>query len=206
MHDFLSAVGGFFGDMFSYAMIALFLENTVFSRAIGTSTCLFVIRKKYGVFFFGFMMTGIIALSSVLAYFIYPLIGRLSLSQYVIPAAYVLCVALVYVILLLLCTRVVKKRQAEVLSVIHVSAFNCAVLGALMLASNIPEVSFGAFLGFGIGSGLGFTIATFFVRLAYEQLSSEHVPASFRGFPITLIYLGIASLAFYGLVGHELPF
>ena len=75
-----------------------------------------------------------------------------------------------------------------------------------MLTSNMTGITFAGFLGFGIGTGLGFPLATFFVRLAYKQLSSEEVPPSFRGFPITLIYIGIVSLAVYGLIGHELPF
>lgn len=192
--------------MFTYAMIAIFLENTIFSRSLGTSTSLFAVRKKYNVFFFGLIMTVVIAASSVITYFLFPLVNRLAFSYYVIPAIFVAVIGAVYMVILLICTNVVKKHRNEVLSIIHVSAFNCAVLGALLLATNITDVSFGAFLGFGIGTGIGFTLATFFVRLAYEQLSSENVPESFRGFPITLIYIGIVSLAVYGLIGHELPF
>lgn len=206
MEAFLEAASLFFRDMFTYSVIAVFLENTIFSRALGVSTALFSVRKKYNVLLFGVVMTGIIAVSSLITYFLYPLVNRLSFSYYVIPAVYVAVIALVYLVALLITIRLMKKRRDEILSIIHVSAFNCAVLGALLLASNIAEISLGGFLGFGIGTGLGFTLATFLVRLAYEQLSSEHVPASFRGFPITLIYIGIVSLALYGLIGHQLPF
>ncbi len=206
MNAFLDSLGLFFQDMFTYAIVAVFLENTIFSRALGVSTALFSVRKKYNVFLFGMVMTGIIALSALITYFLYPLVNRLSFSYYVIPADYVAVISLVYVGALLITIRVARKRREEILSIIHVSAFNCAVLGALLLASNAADITLGGFLGFGIGTGLGFTLATFFVRLAYEQLSSRDVPASFRGFPITLIYIGIVSLALYGLIGHQLPF
>ncbi len=198
MNAFLDSLGLFFQDMFTYAIVAVFLENTIFSRALGVSTALFSVRKKYNVFLFGMVMTGIIALSALITYFLF--------SYYVIPAVYVAVISLVYVGALLITIRVARKRREEILSIIHVSAFNCAVLGALLLASNAADITLGGFLGFGIGTGLGFTLATFFVRLAYEQLSSRDVPASFRGFPITLIYIGIVSLALYGLIGHQLPF
>ena len=206
MNEFWNTVGQFFRDMAVYSMIAIFLENTIFSRALGTSTALFAVRKNFNVFLFGLIMTAIIAVSSVGAYFISPLLKAQSFSYYITPVVYVAIIGIVYVAALLITHKFVKKRREEVLSIIHVSAFNCASLGALLLATNITGASLGAFLGFGIGSGLGFTLATFFVRLAYEHLSSDEVPEMFRGFPITLIYIGLASLAIYGLIGHELPF
>lgn len=206
MADFGEALLGFFRDMLVYTMIAVFLENTIFSRALGTSTALFAVRKKYNVFLFGLIMTIIISISAVITYFVRPLLKGLSFSYYITPAVYVAVIGVVYIMALLFTGHFVKKYREEVFSIIHVSAFNCAVLGALLLASDVVDLSFGGFLGFGIGTGIGFTLATFFVRLAYERLSSEKVPNSFRGFPITLIYIGIVSLAVYGLIGHELPF
>lgn len=206
MSDFLKIATMFFKDMFLYAMIAIFLENTIFSRAIGTSTSLFAVRKKFNIFIFGLIMTTIIGVSSIATYFISPAIKKLSYSYYVTPTIYVLIIGIVYILALLFVGKFIKKRKTEVLQMIHISAFNCAVLGALMLASNIKELSFGGYLGFTLGSGIGFTFATFFVDVAYERLSSQQVPKAFRGFPITLIYVGIVCLAIYGLIGHELPF
>ena len=206
MADFWDALLSFFRDMRVYTMVAVFLENTIFSRALGTSTALFAVRKKYNVFLFGLIMTIIIAISSVITYFVRPLLKGLAGWYYLTPAVYVAIIGLVYIGALLVTNRFVKKYREEVFSIIHVSAFNCAVLGALLLASDVAELSFGGFLGFGIGTGIGVTLATYFVRLAYERLSSEEVPNAFRGFPITLIYIGIVSLAIYGLIGHELPF
>ena len=50
MNEFMSALRTFLGDMFTYAMIAIFIENTIFSRSIGVSTVLFSVRKKYNIF------------------------------------------------------------------------------------------------------------------------------------------------------------
>ena len=206
MSLFWESVSQFFGDLFTYAMIAVFLENTIFSRALGSSTALFAVRKKFNVILVGLIMTGIITLASILVYFINPLVRSLPYAYYITPAAYVGVIAVVYVAALLVTRRFVRAYQRDVLSIIHVSAFNCASLGALMLASEISGASLGAYLGFAVGSGLGFTLAMFLVKLAYERLSSDEVPQTFRGFPITLLYIGLVSLALYGLIGHQLPF
>ena len=88
---------------------------------------------------------------------------------------------------------------------IHMSAFNCTVLGALLLSTNEMRSAAGM-IGFGLGSGIGFTMAAYLISIAFDKLNSEKIPKAFRGFPIAMIYIGILSLAFYGLVGHELPF
>ena len=85
MSEFFSAAGAFLRDMFVYSMIAIFLENTIFSRGIGTSTALFATRKKYSVLLLGIIMTVIVSVSAVIVYFIFPYLKQLSFSYYVIP-------------------------------------------------------------------------------------------------------------------------
>lgn len=192
--------------MLTYSLAAMFLENTIFSRAIGSSTALYAVRKKFNILLFGSIMTGIITISSIATYFIAPLLDGLSFKYYAEPAIYVIIIGIVYLLALAIISRIPIRHQEQVLQMIHISAFNCAVLGALLLSSNIANLSLGGHLGFGIGSGIGFTIATYFLDVAHEKLSSENIAPAFRGFPITLIYIGIVSLAIYGLIGHELPF
>lgn len=206
MNEFFEALGSFFRDMLLYSLIAIFMENTVFSRGLGTSTALFATRKKHDVLLIGGIMTAIVTAAALILYFIFPYLRSLSYSYYIIPPVYVLVVGVVYAAALLITYRFAsEKNRLKILKVIHVCAFNCATLGALMLATNNANGSFGAFMGFAIGSAIGFTMATYFIGIAYERLSSEQVPAAFRGFPITLIYIGLVSLAIYGLIGHELP-
>lgn len=97
MNEFLDALGAFFRDMFVYSMIAIFMENTIFSRGIGTSTALFATRKKYNVFLLGLIMTVIVSISAVIVYFIFPYLKRLSYSYYVIPPVYVAVIGVVYI-------------------------------------------------------------------------------------------------------------
>ena len=205
MSEIIDITLNFFKDMFTYSMMAIFLENTIFSRAIGTSTSLFVVRKNINLFLFGLIMTMVITSASVLTYLINPLLKNATYKYYIAPVVYVGIIGLIYVCFLLGTSKFVKKRKDEILGIIHVSAFNCAVLGALLLSFNMSTMTLGSSLGFGIGTGVGFTLATYFVGLAYEKLSGDEVPYAFRGFPITLIYIGIVSLAMHGLIGHTLP-
>lgn len=194
----------FFGKMLVYTLLATFTENTIFSRALGSSTSLWVIRKRYQILSFGIIMTVITTVSSVGAYLVLPFVRETQYYSYILPLVYVGIIAVVYIVMLFITHRLPLKNRDIMLMFIHRCAFNCAVLGALLLATEY-ELDLPGFIGFGIGTGLGFTLATYLTYIAYDRLNSKAVPKAFRGFPITLFYIGILSLAIYGMIGHELP-
>lgn len=185
----------------SVAVVAIFVQNIIFTRALGTSASLFIIRKRYSIWQFGLILTVIATLSSVLTYFADKRIQRLRYAYYMTPLFYVMIVGLVYIAILLFCSRFLRKYNEQVRPMIHLSAFNGAVFGGLFLSS---KYGLSGHIAFGLGVGIGFILASYLISIGYDRLNSDKIPPAFRGFPITLIYVGILSLAFYGLIGHEL--
>ena len=51
-------------------------------------------------------------------------------------------------------------------------------------------------------NGVGYLVAVFIVDEGRRRLRSKDVPSIFQGLPASLIYIGILSLAIYGLLGH----
>lgn len=205
----MQAFLNFFSEMATCALIAMFVENTIFTRALGTSSVLLMLRKKFNLFLFGLILTVITLISSIGVALVQPYINGLEYKSYLMPLIYVLIIGAVYILTLIFCSKFLKKQMPKIRPMIHMSAFNCAVLGALLLSStnNVVQLQSAAgVVGFGLGSGIGFTIAAYLISIAYDRLNSTRIPKAFRGFPITMIYIGILSLAFYGLIGHELPF
>ncbi len=186
----------FISEMLIYILIGTFLENTLFSRALGSSTALWTIRKGYNIFLFGGVLTIVITLSSIISSFILPYIKDNEYSYFLIPLAFVGIIGLLYIISILIANRLPQKYKSTILIFIHRCAFNGAVFGALLLGDR-GNYTTPQFIGFGIGMGIGYTIATYIIHISYEKLNSTDIPKSLRGFPITLIYLGIISLAVY---------
>ncbi|MEG2597609.1 MAG: Rnf-Nqr domain containing protein [Oscillospiraceae bacterium] len=203
MNNFGTIVKDIAMESAAISMIAIFVQNIILTRALGTSASLFVIRKKYNIGIFGLIMAIITTLSSCIIYFLRYFIDGLTYQYFLRPFIYVVVVGIVYVAVLLFCSRFLKKYIVQIRPMIHLSAFNGAVLGALLL-SETAKMNFWGHLSFGLGTGIGFILASYLIALGFERLNSEKIPRSFRGFPITLIYIGILSLAFYGLIGHEL--
>lgn len=187
------------------SFIAIFAENTIFARGLGTSTLILISRKRKNILGFGFCVTYVTLMTSIICYFTDKKINNQELSYIYRPLIYVFILGIVYIITLLCLWKFMYKLFSKLKKYVHVSVFNCAVLGAMFLNSKtcttLPEYIFN-----GLAIGLGFVFATFLVSVVYEKLYSDNVPYCFRGYPLVLIYIGILSMAFYGLVNHQLAY
>lgn len=186
------------------AMTAIFLENTIFTRAIGTSTMLLAAKNKSGIVPFGLSITYICTVSSLLTYFADKLLLHKENSILFMPIVYVLIIGFVYLVTLLIMWKWMYNLFMKIKKFIHISAFNCAVLGCLFLNSMESHTITG-YLIFGLFTGFGFFLASFLVSVSYEKLNSPNMPKAFRGFPGTMIYIGILSMAFFALNGFAIP-
>jgi len=77
---------------------------------------------------------------------------------------------------------------------------NCAILG-LALFAVLREYNFIESVAFGLGAGVGFTLALVIMAGIREELEFMDVPEAFKGAPITLIIAGMLALSFMGFAG-----
>lgn len=187
------------------SLSAVMLENLIFSRAFGTSTLILVAKSKKNITGFGLCVTYITSVTAVIQYFADRYIISENTSVLFKPLFYIIIIGTVYIITLLCLWKFMTKTFGKIKKYIHISAFNCAVLGSIFINSNSNHTIAGYIL-FGLFSGLGFIVAVYMTAIVYDRLCSEKVPLSFRGYPLILIYIGILSMAFYGLTGNSLSF
>lgn len=183
------------------ALLAATVENTIFTRAFGTSTMLIASKNKKEIIPFTLSITYICTVSSAVSYFADKFLLKDKTSLLYMPLIYVTMIGLVYIITLLILWKWAYSFFVATKKFVHISAFNCAVLGGLLL-NNLKSNSFADYISFGLGTGIGFLVAAFLISEGYEKLNSEKVPQSFRGFPATMIYIGILSMAFFVLLGE----
>jgi len=77
---------------------------------------------------------------------------------------------------------------------------NCAILG-LTLFMVLREYSFLESIVFGVGAGVGFTLALVIMSGIREELDRCDIPKPLEGAGITLIIAGLLALAFMGFGG-----
>ncbi len=184
------------------AMLAMFVENAIFSRALGTSVAFYASRKKESIVGLGLGITYVIVVSSFITYWIDGWLAEFKYYYVIMPLIYTVIISIVYTGSLLLIWRFLPKVFKSIKKYVHLSVFNAAVLGALFLNTVYHEDLF-SYIGFGVGISAGFFIAVFFLHIANERLNSPLIPAAFRGMPIMMVFVGIMSLAFYALTGYN---
>ncbi len=187
------------------AFTAVFAENTIFYRALGTSTLIVVSKNRKNLLGFGLCVTYITALMSVLTYFMNKALSLDEKSYIYTPLVYIIILGAVYIITLLCMWRFAPVMFGRMKKYVHISVFNCAVLGSMFLITEHCE-TLGQYFIHGLGIGLGFVLAVYFTAIVYDRLYSEKAPYSFRGYPLLLLYIGILSMAFWGLSGYTLNF
>lgn len=183
-------------------IIAILAANLVLSQALGTSTLFIAAGSRHNLLNTTIAITIFTTLGSAAAYFIDRLLtgDHADLRLF----AYTLVIGIIYVLLLSASYFISREYFEKTRKYIHVSAFNCAVMGtifniSLRAENDLRFMTFSAYLRTGLLAGLGFIVAALILAAAYNRLRSSKVPASFRGFPAMLVYLGIISMAVYAL-------
>lgn len=198
MSALLEGLGVFFLSM----VLAVFAQNAVLSRALGVSRLTKLVMDGEDFTRFAVMLTLVQLLCVPMAYYANGLLADFAQRSAVRPLVMVLIAGASMGIVWLALTKLVKRPWVPgLLKELPLATFNCAVLGTL-LVSVTQSYTFLQSLGFALGSGVGYAGALAVVGQAQERLSNSEIPSSFRGLPITLVYLGILALAIYGFTGH----
>ena len=189
---------------FSYALLAIFAQNAVFTRALGVSRMVQLVgddRTSSALFGMMLCITQVLVAPVVFlaGRFIAPLDNRAQLR----PLVYVAAIAVVCTaeeLVLGLGRRL--PLAGKLLRIVPVAALNSCVLGTV-LVERTQNFTLMQSLGFGLGSGVGYLLAVLLVTEAQHRLRSKAIPSAFRGLPITLVYIGVLALAIYGFTGHS---
>lgn len=195
------------GTFFLYAVIAVFAQNAVFSRALGVSRLVKLVDDTtVDSLTFGALLCFIQIISAPLAFFSNMLISPLPFKAYIRPLVLVLCSAVAFFIVLGFLVFVFKLESAKnVVAILPMATFNCCILGTLFITTT-QNFTLLQTIGFALGSGFGYILAVMVVTEGQRKLRGRSIPSTFKGLPITLLYIGILSLAIYGFTGHMLTF
>nr|WP_314278388.1 electron transport complex subunit RsxA [uncultured Peptostreptococcus sp.] len=185
-------------------LILLFLyivlvNNVITSQFLGICPFLGVSKKTDTAIGMGVAVTFVIALASVITYFIQMILVNFKL-EYLQTIAFILVIASIVQFV----EMVIKKTSPSLYQALGVFlpliTTNCAVLGIAIVnitkGYNVIET-----LVNGIGAGIGFTLAIVIFAGIRERLELADIQDAFKGFPITLISASLMSIAFLGFTG-----
>lgn len=189
--------------MVTLMITAMVTENIVFGRAIGISDP--EKQRPMAILKTGAVLAIIIALSCTVAAMISPLVTAEN-RVWVEPILYTTLVSLMYFIAYVTIRMTGIKRginTENICKMLATATFNSATLGMVLIVTRRLYSPLDA-IAYGIGGAVGYVAAMLLLRRQRHHAKLLRVPKAFKGLPITLVYIGIISLALYGLIGHQL--
>ena len=187
---------------FGYALLAVFAQNAIFTRALGVSRLVQLVGDaRTNSLLFGLLQCVTQVLGAPVAWYAGNAAASWGRGPAARPLVYLGCIAAVSAAEMALLHLIKLPWQRQLLRILPLAALNSCVLGTLLLGRT-QSFTLTQSLGFGLGSGVGYLLAVLLVTEAQNRLRSQAIPAAFRGMPITLIYIGVLALAIYGFTGH----
>ena len=176
------------------------VNNYVMSQFLGICPFLGVSKKVETATGMGMAVTFVMALASLITYFVQTYLLVPFNLEYMQTIAFILVIA-VLVQIVEIALKKISRSLYEALGVyLPLITTNCAVLGMALLntreAYNLIES-----VTNGVASALGFTVAIVIFASIRERLATSNMPKWMDGFPGALIAASLMSLAFQGFSG-----
>lgn len=175
------------------------VNNVITSQFLGICPFLGVSKKVDTAVGMGVAVTFVLALASVITFFIQKILDITS-TGYLQTIAFILVIASIVQFV----EMVIKKMSPSLYQALGVYlpliTTNCAVLGIALVNVQKGYNIVGTLIN-GTGAGVGFTLAIVLFAGIRERLELADIPEAFEGFPITLIAAALMSIAFLGFTG-----
>jgi electron transport complex protein RnfA len=188
------------GEFLVILISAVLVNNFVLARFLGICPFLGVSKKTDTALGMGMAVIFVMTLASIFT----NLIHNLVLIPYHLEFLQIVTFILVIASLVQLVETVLRKLSPALYHALGIYlpliTTNCAILG-LALLNVIKHYDLTRSIVFGLGAGMGFTLALLIMSGIRERLQFADVPKPLRGVPITLIVAGLLSMAFMGFSG-----
>lgn len=179
------------------------VENLLFARALGIEGIIEHTRTYRRIARFGLMNTAVTLLGGMMAWAMSHLLEHYAVWN-TVKGALTLCCLCVSYLVVRACGLRIRQTEHGDRGILLSAAFNGAAFGTMLLTISTHLTLIQTLL-YSLGCSAGLTGAMLLVHAGRERLEFSRVPRAFTGLPITLIYIGVLSLAIYGLIGHPLP-
>ena len=187
-------------ELLAIFISAILINNFVLYYFLGICPFLGVSKKLDSALSMGLAVTFVMTITAVISW----MINNWILIPYDIGFLQTVSFILVIASLVQLVEMFIRKISPPLYQALGIYlpliTTNCAIMGLALLAAR-KNYGFIEAVVFGVGSGIGFTLAIVLMAGIREQLDMADVPEPLKGAGIALIVAGIMALAFTGFSG-----
>ena len=187
-------------DLISIIIGAIFVSNYVLGQFLGICPVLGVTSKVETARGMSFAVIFVITLASIVTWFIQHYLLEPLNIEYLQTVVFILVIAS----LVQSVETVMKKNMPSLYGALGVFlpliTTNCVVLGvAIKTITNQYDLL--QTIVYALAASLGFMLAMMILSYIRERIAENDTPEAFKGAPMSLITLGLMSIAFMGFAG-----
>lgn len=179
---------------------AILVNNFVLYYFLGICPFLGVSKKIDSALSMGLAVTFVMTITSVVSWAINNWILIPNELDYLKIVSFILVIASLVQLVEMFIRKISPPLYQALGIYLPLITTNCAIMGLALLAA-LREYGFVEAVVFGVGSGLGFTLAIILMAGIREQLDLADVPEPLKGAGIALIVAGIMALGFMAFIG-----
>ena len=179
---------------------SVLVNNFVMSQFLGICPFLGVSKKVETAMGMGMAVTFVMALASLITYFVQTYLLVPLQLEYMQTIAFILVIAVLVQIVEIALKKISRSLYQALGVYLPLITTNCAVLGVALLNTREGYNLIESVVN-GTAAALGFTLAIVIFASIRERLATSNMPKWMDGFPGALITAGLMSLAFQGFSG-----
>lgn len=179
---------------------SIFTNNMILANFLGMCSFIAVSKEIKTSLGLGQAVTFVLTGTSIINYLIYTYLLEPFGLEYLRFIVFIITIAAFVQLVEMIIERYVPTLYYSLGIFLPLITVNCAILGVSLFLV-IREYTLLQSLAFGIGSGLGWTLAIVALAAIRQKIKNAPIPKGLQGAGVTLIITGLMALAFIGLSG-----
>jgi Na+-transporting NADH:ubiquinone oxidoreductase subunit E len=179
---------------------AIFTNNIILSNFLGMCSFISVSKEIETSFGLGQAVTFVMTFTTVLNFLIYHYVLVPFQIEYLRYIVFIIVIAAFVQFVEMVIERYAPALYLSLGIFLPLITVNCAILG-VSLFMIIREYTLFQSMAYGLGAGIGWTLAILAMAGIRKKMKKSSVPKGLEGPGITLIITGIMALAFIGFSG-----
>jgi Na+-transporting NADH:ubiquinone oxidoreductase subunit E len=179
---------------------AIFTNNILLSNFLGMCSFLAISSQIRASFGLGLAVTFVLTMTSAINWAVYNLLLVPLGVEYLQFIAFIIVIAAFVQFVEIVIERFSPALYFALGIFLPLITVNCAILG-VSLFMVIRSYSFARAVAYGVGSGIGWTLAIVAIAGIRYKLRFSNVPKPLEGIGITMILAGLMAFAFMGFAG-----
>lgn len=186
-------------------IIAVFVNNIVFSQFLGICPFLGVSKKIDTAIGMGAAVTFVLVIATIVAFLIQKGVLEPFNLGYLQTISFILVIAALVQMVEIIIKKVSPSLYQALGVFLPLITTNCVILGVAILVIK-KDFNLLESVMFAFSTSIGYTLALLIFAGVREQLALTNIPKYMKGIPIALISAAILAMAFMGFSGIDKVF